>query len=50
MKKIMTILLFNCIILYASISKAEFVQNTLYAGSSVGVSSYDKLNKTAVGY
>ena len=50
MKKIALSLLTLCIFVFPALSKAELVQGELYAGASVGVSLYDELDTTDVGY
>ena len=50
MKKITASLLMTYIFLFPTLSKAEFVQGEIYAGASAGVSIYDKLDTTDVGY
>jgi len=39
-----------CVFAFPALSKAEFVQGEIYAGASAGVSIYDKLDTTDVGY
>lgn len=43
-------LLFQILLLLPLLTKAELVQGEVYAGASMGVPIYDKLDKTDVGY
>lgn len=49
-EKLCLSLLTLCIFIFPALSKAEFVQGEIYAGASAGVSIYDKLDTTDVGY
>jgi len=49
-KKLTAFLIISWIVSLPSIASAEFVKGGMYAGASAGVSIYDKLDTTDVGY